>query len=406
MRVLFVHHRFPGQFSHWARYLLKQKNVEVRAIRARSGWDNCDEFQEISYEYKPALLSRDADNHALRRTLHATANSYNCAIVAQSLKKQGWVPDVIYCHTGWAPSIFLHEIYPNAKIIKYLEWYYNTDESDVDFLDPNPGLPKRCAVKTMNLPILADIIEGAAFIAPTEWQKQQFPQIIRPHINVVPDGIDTDYFCPNPKAKLVLKSGRILTASDRVVTYAARGADPYRGFQSFINALEKLQKIDPTVEAVISGDQLVHYGAGEGTSCHFDEVMAGASLDMARTHFVGFLPLDQHLSLLQISTVHVYLTVPFVLSWSMLEAMSVGCCIVASNTAPVLEFIENEENGILVDFFDSDAICSRLETMLGDCETRRHLSHAARNTVKSRWSLDGAIRIHLGQLNSVLDITT
>lgn len=406
MRVLFVHHRFPGQFLHWARYLLRQKGFEVRALRARSELDiECEILRGITYEYEPAFLSKDAEDHALKRTLYATANSYNCAVAAQSLKAEGWIPDLIYCHTGWAPSIFLQEIYPTAKIIKYLEWYYNSDDSDVDFLGGAPELQKRFAVKILNLPILADIVDGVALIAPTEWQKQQFPEMIRSKIDIVPDGIDTDYFCPSPKARLVLENGRILTSADRLITYAARGADPYRGFQSFIRALEKLQQIDPTVEAVISGDQLVHYGAGAGTNRHFQEVMAEAKLDMARTHFVGFLPLDQHLSLLQISTVHVYLTVPFVLSWSMLEAMSVGCCVIASDTAPVREFLENEKSGILVNFFDSDAICGRLEAALGDSGMRRRLSQAARNAVKSRWSLDIAMRAQLLQLNGVLELT-
>lgn len=404
MRVLFVHHRFPGQFLHWARYLSKQKGVDIRALRAGSEIDTaCEVLRDITYEYEPASLSRDAESHALKRTLHATANAYNCAIAAQSLKVQGWIPDVIYCHTGWAPSIFLREIYPTAKIIKYLEWYYNSDDSDVDFLGGAQELQARFAVKIMNLPILADIVDGVALISPTEWQKRQFPEMIRSKIDIVPDGIDTDYFRPDPKARLVLKNGRVLTSADRLVTYAARGADPYRGFQSFIRAWEKLQQIDPTVEAVISGDQSVHYGAGAGTDRHFQEVMAEARLDMARTHFVGFLPLEQHLSLLQISTVHVYLTVPFVLSWSMLEAMSVGCCVIASDTAPVREFVENEKNGILVDFFDGDAICARLKAALGDGGSRKRLSHAARNTVKSRWSLDIAIRAHRLQLDSVLE---
>lgn len=403
MRILFVHHHFPGQFLHWARYVSRRPDIEIRALRARSEKEAYQGiFHDAILEYDPASLSSAAEGHALRRTMQAAANSYNCMLAAQTLKIQGWVPDIIYCHTGWAPSLFLREIYPKAKIIKYLEWYYNTEGSDADFLEAYSNVQERLAIRVMNFPILADIIDGDEFISPTEWQKRQFPSLIRSSINVVPDGIDTNYFRPNERAKFVLQNGRTLTRADRIVTYATRGADPYRGFRFFIESLEKLQRADPTVEAVISGDRMVHYGAGAGTCRHFDEVMASANLDMARTHFVGFLPLEQYLSLLQISKVHVYLTVPFVLSWSLLEAMATGCCIIASDTPPVREFVVQRRNGILIDFFDTDSICNQLTLALGDTHTRQSLGEAARNTVKRRWGLNVAIEAHLRHLERTL----
>jgi glycosyltransferase involved in cell wall biosynthesis len=403
MRVLFVHHRFPGQFVHWARYLSKHADVDVRVLRARLGGSTISATrQNAIIEYEPANLSSEAEGHALRRTLQAAANSYNCMYAAKTLKEQGWIPDVIYCHTGWAPSLFLRDIFPHSKIVKYLEWYYNADGSDADFLEPYSDLQHRLATRIMNLPLVADIVDGDTFISPTEWQKQQFPSLLESSIRVIPDGIDTEYFRPNKDARFVLEGGRVLTRADRVVTYAARGADPYRGFQSFIAALQELQRNDSTVEAVISGDRMVHYGAGAGTCSHFEDVMGSAKLDMARTHFVGFLPLERHLSLLQVSRVHVYLTVPFVLSWSMLEAMSVGCCVIASDTAPVQEFVTNDESGILVNFFDTDAISEQIRAALDDHDVRQSLGAAARDTVKHRWGLKLAMEAHLQHLKRTL----
>jgi len=323
--------------------------------------------------------------------MEATANAYNCLLASQRIKSSGWEPDVVYSHSGWAPAMFLREIFPKAKFIKYAEWYYNPIGSDSDFLSSYSAVEESLGVRLLNFPLLADLSDADALISPTKWQRDQFPSFLRQSIEIVPDGVDTDFFAPDPEATLTLDNGKVLSKSDRIVTYATRGADSYRGFRQFIEMLERLQATDGSVQAVIAGDQLVYYGPGAGTSKHYDEVMAGAKLDFSRIHFLGFASLERYRCLLQISSVHIYLTVPFVLSWSLLEAMSVGCHIIASDTQPVKEFVQNEVSGHLVDFFNVEQLLERTILALKGGTGNEHIGEHARQSVISLWGLAPAI---------------
>jgi glycosyltransferase involved in cell wall biosynthesis len=393
LRVLFVHHRYPGQWVHWAAYLNRLASVDVRFLTASNARNDSLSGTAVDHivRYEEAKLSEEALGHPLRRTMEATANAYNCLLASQRIKSSGWEPDVVYSHSGWAPAMFLREIFPKAKYIKYAEWYYNPIGSDSDFLSSYSAVEESLGVRLLNFPLLTDLSDADALISPTKWQRDQFPSFLRQSIEIVPDGIDTDFFAPDPEATLTLDNGKVLSKSDRIVTYATRGADSYRGFRQFIEMLECLQASDRSVQAVIAGDRLVYYGPGAGTTKHYDEVLAGAKLDFSRTHFLGFASLERYRCLLQISSVHIYLTVPFVLSWSLMEAMSVGCHIVASDTQPVKEFVQDGISGYLVNFFNVDELRERTLLSLDRRDSEKHIGENARKSIGNRWSLIHAV---------------
>lgn len=398
MRILFVHHYFPGQFQRIARHYLASGQHEIiafhRGLRDGRAMPLIDGIRTLEYgqEVKP---DRPSD-HVLYEPEQFIREAASMGFRAEELKAEGWLPDLIYSHTGWGTGAFLRDVFPEAKFVKYCEWFYNNSADSGEFLRSDRPFISRLATSLMNIPALADLMRADLMIAPTAWQRSQFPAHIRDAIRIVPDGIDTDLFRPDPDATFTTQAGRTFRPGDRVVTYVARGADPFRGFKQFIEALAIVQAHDPAAEAIIVGDRTVYYdGQGNGTEEHFHAVMAGARIDPARTHFTGALPYETYRKVLQVSAAHAYLTVPFVLSWSMLEALSAGCAIVGSDTAPVREFVTHGENGLLADFFDPRAFAAHLSTALAGGPAIDRLRQNARQTILDRWSAGEAIARHM-----------
>lgn len=396
MRILFVHHYFPGQFQRIARHYLASGEHDIvafhRGLADGRSMPLIDGIRTMEYGQE-VQADRPAD-HVLHDTEEYIREAASMAFRAEELKEAGWTPDLIYSHTGWGTGAFLQDIFPEAKFVKYCEWFYNNSTESTEFLSPGRAIGPRLMTSLLNIPVLADLMRADLLIAPTKWQRSQFPSHMRDAIEIVPDGIDTDVFKPDPDATFSLESGRTFRAGDRVITYVARGADPFRGFKPFIEALALVQARDPAVEAIIVGDRMTYYAAGHGTDDHFHAVMAEASIDPARTHFTGTLPYDAYRRVLQVSGAHVYLTVPFVLSWSTLEALSTGCAMVGSDTAPVREFITHGQNGLLADFFDPAAIAEQIMTMLAGGQAVAHMRQKARQTILDRWAAETAIARH------------
>jgi glycosyltransferase involved in cell wall biosynthesis len=243
-------------------------------------------------------------------------------------------------------------------------------------------------VRTLNAVNLLGLDAADRGQTATEWQRSRYPEAYRDKIVVAHEGIDTDRVKPDPGAVLKLESGLSLTRKDEVVTYVARHLEPYRGFHVLMRALPEIQRRRPKARVVIVGGDDVGYGRDvpEGTTWRgkmLDEV--GSRLDASRVHFLGRVPYDTYLKVLQVSSAHVYLTYPFVLSWSILEAMAAGCAVIGSATQPVQEAIRDGENGLLVDFFDSRGIAETVETALA--EQREHIRLAARQTVVKCYDL-------------------
>lgn len=404
MRIAFVHQYFPGQFARLARHFVDE-GIEVtafyRGLRDGRSSDPVDGVRLI--EYGQEIPPEPHETRALAGTERFIREAVSLARKAEEMRKEGWAPDVVYSHTGWGSAAYMHDIFPQAKFIKYCEWFYNNKPEITQFLSaaaPPTGI--RIGTSLMNLPILGDLAAGDLLIAPTEFQKSQFPASIRPSIEVAPDGVDMEFFSPDPSATFALPDGRTLARRDRTVTYVARGADPFRGFKPFMEALALLQARDPSVEALILGDRTVYYGAGHGTEDHFHEVMKSATIDPLRTHFLGKRDYASYRDVLRISSAHVYLTVPFVLSWSMLESMATGCAVIGSDTAPVREFIHDRENGLLANFFDPEDIAARIEQALNGGPEIEAMRANARRTIEERWAADLALARHRELLARVI----
>lgn len=279
-----------------------------------------------------------------------------------ALQQRGFTPDVICAHPGWGEELFLKDVFPDAKLLTYCEFYYRADGSDVGFDPEQPvSLDTRCRIRAKNAALLISLEAADWGISPTEWQHRQHPDIFRSKISIIHDGVDTDLGRPDETVTIILPDGRPLTRRDEVVTYVARNLEPYRGFPTFMRAAADILRRRPYARILVVGGDEVSYGAGPTDAANWREKMlAEVTPDPDRIHFLGKVPYDQFLRILRLSRAHVYLTYPFVLSWSLLEAMACGAVVVGSATPPVKEVIDHGRNGFLVDLFDSRMVADRV----------------------------------------------
>ena len=408
MNILFVHPNFPAQFRHMAAALGGDpaNRVVFATMNERPEWNIPGVRKAVFQVRRKApgafFLARHFEESAMKgEALYA---------MGKELKKKGFVPDVIAAHSGWGTSLFLKDLFPEAPLLCFFEWFYRAEGADVGF-DPDEPLtePARLQLRTKNASILMDLDACDFGYTPTGWQKAQFPKEFHGKIMVRHDGVDVNYFAPEPGEKLVLP-GLDLSLAKEIVTYATRGMEPYRGFPQFVEALPAILEQRPECHVVIAGEDRVCYGKKLPDKKTYKELMLDkVSLDPARVHFTGSLPYGQYKRLLQASTVHVYLTRPFVLSWSMLEAMACGCLVVGSDTAPVREVLEDGVNGLLTDFFSPQAIADRVVEALARREEFGSLRLAARRTIEERYALQtllpGHVRLvrNLGERRNPLD---
>lgn len=383
MRILFLHNNFPGQYRRIAGYLRGVEGVELLAGTLKSNEQDFG-IRRVNY-----ALHRDV-TEKIHPTLVPTERAVLTAQAAfqalYGLRETGWAPDLVCSHSGWGPSLLIKELWPDTRLLSLFEWYYRARGSDADFLEPmTHDAAARAHFK--NLPILADLAEMDWGTSPTRWQWSQFPAHLRSNISVLHEGVDCDFFAPGEEAS-VEAGGRVFTARDEVITYVARGMEPYRGFPQFMAAVAALQKRRPNLHVLIAGNDRTAYGKRRDDGrTHREHALASLDLDLSRVHFLGLVPLTTLRAMFRITRAHVYLTVPFVLSWSMLEAMATGALILGSDTAPVRELVTHDENGLLTDFFDSARIADDLERILkGEVDAAR-LRRAARATIASDYAL-------------------
>ncbi len=383
MQVLFLHNNFPAQFGALAGHL-RDAGWSVWFGTQRQGLSH-PSINTFHYQphREPALEIHPYSNAWEKAVINGQSVARACLELKRS---HGLNPDIVVSHSGWGPGLFVKDVWPEAKSVGYFEWYYNSPAPDVAFLDPAPpNADQRARARARNAPILLDLASVEIGFCPTEWQRSQFPEVFQDKLVTHHDGVDTAYFKPTRKQPLRLK-GVDLPADADVITYVARGMEPYRGFPQFMAALSRLQAEMPNCHAVIVGEDRVAYGKklDEGDS-HKARVLAAHEFDLSRTHFVGYLSRDEYRKALAASSAHVYLTTPFVLSWSMMEAMAAGCLLVASDTAPVRE-VADETNAMLVDFHDTDSILRGLRSALTDADRGRRLRAAARRTIEERYA--------------------
>jgi glycosyltransferase involved in cell wall biosynthesis len=388
MDVLFIHNNFPAQFKHLAPLLVKQRGVRVAAIGSRTS-RAIDGVRLIKY----AMNGYDtSSSHPFARRFDLECHRAEQVLYALStLASSGFYPDVIIAHPGWGETIPVRSIFPLARLIVYCEFFYGGKERDVGFDPEFPaiGADGNVALQLKNAATLLALSECDAGVAPTAWQRSTFPEIFRSKIDVLHEGIDTAALKPAPDASFRLPSGRRLTAKDEVVTFAARNLEPLRGYHIFMRALPRIMAERPNAEIVIIGGYGTSYGAPPPPGSTWKQIFldeVAAKIDMSRVHFCGRLPYQDYLLALQISSAHTYLTYPFTLSWSLLEAMSVGCLVIGSDTAPLHEVI-SERNGILVPFFDIERLADCIVDVLAHPDRFHHMRSAARQTIVQNYDL-------------------
>ena len=316
---------------------------------------------------------------------------------AVRLKSEGFAPDLIVAHCGWGETLPLRALFPNARIAVYCEFFYRAEGQDVGF-DPETGrfgADGLVGLSAKNASSLIALAECDVGLSPTPWQKSTFPREFQQKIHVAHEGVDTAWLAPDPAAKFTLPGGRRLERRDEVVTYFARGLEPMRGFHVFMRAVPLIQRARPNAEIVIVGGEEASYGnppPDGGVWKHHCLRETLPDLDLARVHFLDPLPHARLRALMQVSTTHVYLTYPFVLSWSCIEALSVGCAVVASDTAPVRDVIVDDENGVLTPFHDHRALAAAVADLLADATRRARLSRAARATALAGYDSHQCVR--------------
>ncbi|UTW56260.1 glycosyltransferase [Kordiimonas sp. SCSIO 12610] len=386
MRILFMHNNFPGQYRRIANYLKKNSNHEMAVATLET---NKQQYNLPKVTYAPHREARKDTHPALIATERATIMGQAAYQALTKLKKTGNAPDIILAHSGWGGSMFLKDVFPDAKLLSYFEWYYygrNSDSSFISGQEPDPNNQLRIRMK--NTPILQDLAAMDWGQCPTAFQHSKLPKIFQKNVSVLHDGVDTEFFVPDDTAKLTINENVTLSADDEVITYVARGMEEYRGFPQFMEVVSELQKKRPRLHVVILGNDRVAYGAQRKDGKSFKEwALETFEFDHSRLHFMGLQPLGVFKRLMQISSAHVYLTAPFVLSWSMLEAMSAGALIVGSDTEPVKELISDGENGILVPFFDTAKIISQLDQILNEPQNYKIMRQKARETILERYSI-------------------
>lgn len=402
MKILFLHRNFPGQFKYLAMELAQDLNNEVCFITNNNTTRTTARIRKIIYKLK-RKVPKDCHRY-LRFYEDAIIHGQAVAEVLIQMKTQGYKPDIIYGHT-WGCTLFVKDIFPDVPLVCYFEWFYNPEGADVGFNGEYVGVDTRAKLQCKNSHLLLDLLNCDFGISPTEWQKSQFPKEFQNKIKVLHEGIDTNICCPKDNAIFEF-NGKRFTKEDEILTYATRGMEEYRGFPEFMKTVEQLQKIRLNMQVIIGGEDRVCYGCHLKNDTFKQKMLRELDLDLSRIHFVGNLPYAEYIKLLQVSRCHVYLTYPFVLSWSLLEAMSVGCCIVASDTAPVKELIQDSFNGILTDFYNIDLLTQKINSVLEEPEKYSNIRISARETINEKFELKKLLNKQIAFLNNCKIIQT
>ena len=390
-KILFIHQDFPGQFVHMA------KGLVARGHEVHSFGVSRNEVEGVSsHFYNPQRSSTPG--------IHPWVIDFESQVIrgqsvfhqAMQIKEEGFEPDLIVVHPGWGEALFLKEVWPQSKLIIYCEFFYHSEGLDIGF-DPEfaaPELDQPCRTKMKNLANTLAFGLADAGLSPTQWQKSLFPEPFRSKIKVIHEGVDTDKFCPDATAEIRLKKTPDqelpLKKGDEIITFVNRNLEPYRGYHIFMRALPKILRERPNAHVLIVGGDGQSYGAKAPNDQKWRDIYLSevvSELDMNRVHFLGPVSYDNFLKVLQVSAAHIYLTYPFVLSWSLLEAMSVACPIVASNTDPVKELIHDGKTGVLVDFFDHEQLARQVIELLESPEKGVLLGAAARTLIQKNYDL-------------------
>jgi len=391
MKIVFVHQNFPGQFLRLAQTFVAEGHEVVALGMAKQ----CLLPGVKYYSYNPVAGPEDPQHEArFSPVIPRLRRAYGVAHRARELARQGFEPDVVVVNTGWGENLFLKDVWPKAKHVAYFEYYYQAKGQDLDFDPEFPVTDEEVIwrLRLKNSMQLGALDAADLAVAPTRYQRDTFPTYLHDRVAVIHDGIDTKRLVPNPTIGIQIgQDGPKLTRQKPVVTYVTRNIEPMRGAHIVFKSLPYLLDIHPDLQVVVIGGKGNSYsGRAPGGKSWYDHFVSKIDrpVDWSRVHLVGNLPYDQFVKVLQVSSAHIYMTYPFVLSWSSIESMALECRIVASDTAPVREIITDGVNGRLVPFFDHRALAERVRETLEDKEKSAAMAKEARRIAVERYDYE------------------
>lgn len=405
-RILFAHNNFPAQFADLAQQMIaRQWTCAALSAPSAPGLEGV-----IPAHWTHARGSTPGLMPLATRAEADLIRGYGAYLAAKTLKAGGFTPDLIIGHPGWGETVLLDEVFPGVPQIQYAEFFYRAHGTDIDFDDEflPPTEQMFLAGKAKNAVMALSLSDAKAIVAPTMFQASVLPEAFRARTRIIHEGVDVEAIQPRPPRSFTLPDGRILTPETPVITHVNRSLEPLRGLHILLRALPQVQAAAPDAHVVIVGSESERGYSGTAPDGQTWKaiVMAGLEdrLDLSRIHFVGRLPHEMTLDVIRLSRAHVYYTYPFVLSWSLVEAMAAGAYVIGSDTAPVRDAITDGVNGKLLPFFDVDALAEALIEACGaPADAYAFQRGAARRTAVSRFSREDGRKAWFKLIDEVLN---
>lgn len=382
---MFIHPNFPAQFGHIAHHLATERGWQCTFVTSIDTTHLKLPYTHVNYRLVAGPQSKVFYNPPdLSGLLAHLAAVYRGLRAAPQLR-----PDLVVGHMSYGTMLYLKNLY-DCPFVGYFELlpppFWGAGLVLRREFPPPEGV--RLFNATYHALTYLHLHAVDAAYTPTEYQLSTAPAELRYKIRVIHDGIDTVRFQPREIARPTTFRGVRIEPDTRVVTYVSRGLESARGFDIFMQVCKRIAAEHRDAIFLIAGDERSHYGHEShhiGPKSFKQYVLEQDDYDLGRYHFLGYVPTDELATLFALSDLHVYLTVPYVLSWSLLQAMSSGATIVASATPPVEEVIEHSRQGLLAGFDDVDALTARALEVLRDPEAHRPLGAAARQRIVERY---------------------
>ena len=390
MKFLFVHQNYPGQFLHIVRHLVAANRHEVVFITE----PNPNELIGVrKVPYVRPKLDFPQTHIAARELDNGVRRAETVFKTGFGLKHLGYKPDIIIGHHGWGEMLNLRDLWPDSPMLGYFEFYYRHDQADVGFDPEFPADPldfPRIRAKNAINHVALNL--GGAGQTPTQWQLSTYPDWARPQIDLVWEGVDLELCSPDPAAhRKTLKVGDMtIRPTDKLITYVSRDLEPYRGFHVMMRALPELMRARKDIKVVMVGGDGISYGSAPHKGGTWREVMlaeVGPDIDRDRVVFPGRVSYSTYLAAMRRSDAHVYLTYPFVASWSLREALAIGCPVIGGDTETVREFITHGDNGLLTPFLEPRTLARAILGLLENKPLTRKLRMNARAYAERRLAM-------------------